>query len=154
VGHLRAIDCTTDVIERWQLRWQQVGTTAATVNRGCTSLRRAFSQALRARKLPLIPYVPRLAEHGARGRYIAPLDATRLRKALPAGCLRDRLRLLRPQRAADAHAAAVRRLGPRRVTRRRGRTGASATSARRGGTAAPRPSCRDLPPEFARSFRC
>ena len=87
-GHLRAIDCTTDVIERWQLRWQQAGTSAATVNRRCTSLRRAFSLAHRSRKLHVIPYVSRLAEHGPRGRYIPPTVAATLTAHLPA-YLRD-----------------------------------------------------------------
>jgi integrase len=83
IGHLRAIDCTMDVIERWQLKWQEAGTTAATVNRRCTSLRRAFSLAQRARKVHFVPYVPRLAEHSERGRYIAATDATVLADHLP-----------------------------------------------------------------------
>ncbi len=83
LGHFRAIDCTTDIIERAQLTWQQSGTTNATINRRCSMLRRAFTLARRARKLHLVPYVPRLEEHGVRGRYIPATEAAALQAALP-----------------------------------------------------------------------
>jgi integrase len=84
LGHLRAIDCTTDVIERFQLRWQEAGTSNATINRRCNMIRRAFTLARRARKVHLVPYVPRLEEQGTRGRYITATDAATLRRHLPA----------------------------------------------------------------------
>jgi hypothetical protein len=43
IGHLRAIDCTTDVIVALQGRWQKAGTADGTINRRCNSLRRAFT---------------------------------------------------------------------------------------------------------------
>src|SRR5262249_1199457 len=72
VGHLHAIDCTTDRIDRLQLTWQQQGLTEATINRRCSALRRAFVLGVRARQLHHVPYVPRLDEHSPRGQYIGP----------------------------------------------------------------------------------
>jgi integrase len=83
VGHLRVIDCTTDVIERLQQAWQQAGDTNATINRRCSSLRRAFTLGRRAGKVHVVPYVPRLEEHGTRGRYIPAGDAEKIAAALP-----------------------------------------------------------------------
>jgi hypothetical protein len=42
-GHLRVIDCTADVIERWQLDWQSAGRSNATVNRRGKHLRDLFA---------------------------------------------------------------------------------------------------------------
>jgi integrase len=83
VGHLRAIDCTTDVVERLQAAWQQAGTANATINRRCNSLRRAFNLGRRAQKVHVVPYVPRLDEPSRRGRYLSAADAATLDDHLP-----------------------------------------------------------------------
>jgi integrase len=81
--HLRAIDVTTDLVEKRQRAWQQAGLTNATINRRCNVLRRAFNLARRARKIHVVPYIPRLEEHSPRGRYIPPADAGTLLGHLP-----------------------------------------------------------------------
>jgi integrase len=83
LGHLRAVACTTDRIERLQRAWQQAGASNATINRRCSALRRAFVLAVRARTLHHVPYVPRLVEHSPRGRCITPTDAALLHTHLP-----------------------------------------------------------------------
>jgi integrase len=84
LGHLRAIDCTTDTVENLQLKWQRAGTSTATINRRCNMIRRAFNLGRRGRKIHVVPYVPKLVEESHRGRYIIPPDATKLREQLPA----------------------------------------------------------------------
>jgi integrase len=83
-GQVRAIDVTTDLLEARQLLWQRSGTSNATVNRRCNTLRRAFNLARRARKVHVVPYIPRLEEQSPRGRYIAPADFAALVERLPA----------------------------------------------------------------------
>jgi integrase len=53
------------------------------VNHYGNALRRAFNLARRARRVHIVPYIPRLEEHSPRGRYLTPKDATRLREHLP-----------------------------------------------------------------------
>lgn len=88
LAHLRAIDVTTDVVQAWQRRWQETGTSNPTINRRCNMLRRAFRLGQRARKVYLMPFIPRLKEQSPRGRYITPDDTTALLAHLP-GHLRD-----------------------------------------------------------------
>jgi hypothetical protein len=88
VAHLRAIDVTTDVVQSWQRRWQEKGTSNPTINRRCNMLRRAFRLGQRARKVHLGPFIPRLKEQSPRGRYITPTDTTAILAQLPAH-LRD-----------------------------------------------------------------
>ena len=83
LGTLRVIDCSPDVIERLQQTWQRAGTSNATINRRCNMLRRAFNLGRRARKVHVVPYVPRLEERGARGRYIPAADAVKIAAELP-----------------------------------------------------------------------
>jgi integrase len=83
VGHLKAIDCTTDVVEAWQRTWQQASTSNATINRRCNSLRRAFTLGRRAGKVHVVPYIPRLDEPSRRGRYLSATDAATLDAELP-----------------------------------------------------------------------
>jgi hypothetical protein len=82
-GRLKAIDCTTDVIEAVQLAWQQAGTSNGTVNRRCNTLRRAFTLGRRSGKVFVVPYVPRLDEPSRRARYLSPTDAATLDGVLP-----------------------------------------------------------------------
>jgi len=84
LGHLRAIDCTTDRVQALQREWQVTGVSNATINRRGAALRRAFTLAYRAGRLHVVPYIPRLEEHSPRGRYIASADATAIRTHLPA----------------------------------------------------------------------
>jgi integrase len=83
-GHLRAIDLSTDRVERCQRAWQEHGTTNATINRRGNVLQRAFNLGRQGRKVHFVPYIPRLTEQGARGRYIGEADARALRLNLPA----------------------------------------------------------------------
>ena len=82
LGHLRAIDCTTDRVQRLQRRWQESHPNS-TINRRCRSLGRAFVLGRRAGKLHVVPYVPTLEEHSPRGRYITPGDAATIQAHLP-----------------------------------------------------------------------
>ena len=84
LGTLRVIDCTTDAIERLQQTWQRAGDANATINRRCSTLRRAFTLGRRAGKVHVVPYVPRLEENGTRGRYIPAGDAAKIAAVLPA----------------------------------------------------------------------
>ena len=83
-GHLRAIDVTTDRVQRRQREWQQAGTSNATINRRGNVLRRAFNLGRQAGRTHVVPYVPRLQEHSPRRRYIAATDAGAIRNYLPA----------------------------------------------------------------------
>ena len=83
-GHWRAVDLTTDVIEHHQLLWREAGLSDGTINRVCNTLRRAFMLARRARKIYLIPFIPRLAESGRRGKYIGAGDFEAVLKGAPA----------------------------------------------------------------------
>jgi integrase len=84
-GHLQAIRCTTDYIEKWQRRCQASGTVQdSTINRRGNMLRAAFNLARKQGRLHVVPYVPRLSEQSTPGAYIAPADAKKLRVALPA----------------------------------------------------------------------
>jgi integrase len=84
LGTWRAQDVTTAAIQRMQAAWLAAGTSAATVNRRCDKLRRGFRLAQVARRLHLVPHVPRLKEPKNRGRYIRPADLTAFTKHLPA----------------------------------------------------------------------
>lgn len=83
LGHLRAIDVTTDVVQAWQRRWQEQGTSNATCNRRGNVLRRAFRLGQRAGKVHVAPFVPRLKEQSRRGRYLSGTDAATLDEHLP-----------------------------------------------------------------------
>ncbi len=82
-GHLRAIDLTTDRWERYVARWQAGGTSNGTINRRGNALRRALNLGRKARKVYVVPYVPRLVEHSPRGRYIPTTAAASLSEHLP-----------------------------------------------------------------------
>jgi integrase len=83
VGHLKAIDCTTDVIEAVQLAWQQAGFGNGTINRRCNTLRRSFNLGRRSGRLVVVPYIPRLDEPARRARYLSTTDAALLDEQLP-----------------------------------------------------------------------
>jgi integrase len=83
VGHLKAVDCTTDIVEALQLEWQQAGFSNATINRRCNTLRRSFNLARRAGKVPVVPYIPRLDEPSRRAPYLSVMDAATLDDHLP-----------------------------------------------------------------------
>lgn len=68
------IDVTTDVVQDWQRHWQEQGTTNPTINRRCNMLRHALRLGQRARKVHVVPFIPRLKEQSPRGRYITPDD--------------------------------------------------------------------------------
>jgi integrase len=70
-------------VERLQLGWQRAGLTNASINRRCNILRRGFRLMVRAKKLHVVPYIPRLEEHSPVGRYIAPAELEAIRKRLP-----------------------------------------------------------------------
>jgi hypothetical protein len=53
--------------------WQDGGLSNATINRVCNTLRRAFTLARRARKIYVVPFIPRLEEEGRRGKYTSTL---------------------------------------------------------------------------------
>jgi hypothetical protein len=61
---------TTDVVQTWHRTWQASGISNPTINRRCNMLRRAFRLGQRARKVHVAPFIPRLKEQSARGRYI------------------------------------------------------------------------------------
>src|SRR5262245_37493560 len=84
LGKNRAQDVTTAAIKRVQEAWLAAGKSAATVNRRCDKLRRAFRLAQQDRRLHLVPHVPRLKEPKNRGRYIRPADFAVFTKHLPA----------------------------------------------------------------------
>jgi hypothetical protein len=79
-----ATDVTTDAVQRMQRDWLRARVTAATVNRRCNLLRRGLRLLLRARRLPFVPYIPRLVEEKRRGRYITATDREAIRTHLPA----------------------------------------------------------------------
>src|SRR5437764_1142406 len=78
-----AANVTTDRVQRMQRDWLRARITAATVNRRCNLLRRGLRLMVRARRLPFVPYIPRLEEHSPRGRYIPAADADALAAGLP-----------------------------------------------------------------------
>jgi integrase len=86
LGHLHPTDCTADVVEELQRTWRATGTvTAATINRRCNVLRRAFRWGQRKGKIAFVPYVGRLDESTSpRGRYLPAPDARRLEVELAA----------------------------------------------------------------------
>jgi hypothetical protein len=88
IGKRLAVDVATDDVEAVQLRWQRAGLTNASINRRCNILRRGFRLMVRAKKLHVVPYIPRLKEKSPRGLYIAPADLEAIRRELPA-YLRD-----------------------------------------------------------------
>jgi len=84
IGRRLASEITTDDVESLHLRWQRAGLTNATINRRGNILRRGFRLMVRAKKLHLIPYIPRLKEHSPRGRYIAQAELATIGAHLPA----------------------------------------------------------------------
>jgi integrase len=86
LGHLHPTDCTADVVEELQRTWRATETvTAATINRRCNVLRRAFRWGQRKGKIAFVPYVGRLDESASpRGRYLPAPDARRLEAELAA----------------------------------------------------------------------
>jgi len=70
-------------IDAGQHAWQRAGLTNTTINRRCTLLRRGLRLLVRQRKLAFVPYIERLDEHSAPGRYITPADADAIREHLP-----------------------------------------------------------------------
>jgi integrase len=94
VGHLRAVDVTTDRVQRLQRAWQDAGLTNASINRRCSALRRAFVLAVRARHLHHVPYVPRLEERSPRTRAISPTEADALEATTLPAYLRDLFRFV------------------------------------------------------------
>jgi integrase len=86
LGSLRVLDFTTTVIETWQEKWQQAGTSPARINRYSNSLRAAFNYG-RKTTPPLVftvPHIPRLDEPDHRGRRYTAADRAALRATLPA----------------------------------------------------------------------
>src|SRR5262249_9658778 len=81
---MQASELATDDVEAVQLRWQRAGMTNATINRRCNLLRRAFRLMVRAKKLHVVPYIPRLTEASPVGLYITPAQAAVIQRCLPA----------------------------------------------------------------------
>jgi len=83
LGHLRVVDCTADRVQKLQGDWQGAGLSNASINRRCAALRRALVLGVRAGKVYVVPYIPRLKEHSPRGRYLPPADAAAIGAHLP-----------------------------------------------------------------------
>src|SRR2546428_9653036 len=58
----RALDITTDALWVFIIKRQEEGASNGEVNRELSTLRRGFNLALRAQKIPHMPYFPRLEE--------------------------------------------------------------------------------------------
>ena len=61
-AHTRAIDITTDLIQRYIADRQQAGASNGTINRELGTLKRPFHLAVRAERLAHAPHIPMLAE--------------------------------------------------------------------------------------------
>jgi integrase len=92
-GYAKAINATfgahtlavnvSDKVDAAQIAWQRAGLTNATINRRCNLLRHGLRLLVRRRLLAFVPFIERLEEHSAPGRYIAPSTAEAIRTNLP-----------------------------------------------------------------------
>jgi integrase len=94
-GNMRAIDVSEDRVERYKVsrlgEKRKRGTTTirpATVNRELAALRKAFSLAVRQKRIAAAPAIAMLAENNARQGFLEPADFEMIAKNLPA-YLRD-----------------------------------------------------------------
>ncbi len=79
----KASAITTDRIVKYTRDRQAEGAASASVNRELAALKRMFSLAVRARKIPLKPHIPMLTENNARKGFFEAADLRRLLEHLP-----------------------------------------------------------------------
>lgn len=79
---LRAVDITTDRIEKYVLERQKEDAANASINRELSCLKRMFNLAFRAGSLGGKPYVPMLEENNARQGFLGYAEFLALRDAL------------------------------------------------------------------------
>jgi hypothetical protein len=79
----KASAITTDRIVRYTRARQAEGAASAAVNRELAALKRMFSLAIQARKIPLKPHIPILREDNARKGFFEEPDFRRLLTHLP-----------------------------------------------------------------------
>jgi integrase len=82
-GGLRADEITTEQIKRFQQEELARGLSPASVNRSCSSLRRAFNLAVEEGRLRTAPFFPMLKEAPPRQGFFSQDDYQALSKALP-----------------------------------------------------------------------
>jgi integrase len=90
---LRAVDITTDRIQKYILDRQSEGAKNASINRELSCLKRMFPLASRAGLLGTKPYIPMLEENNARQGFMDYAEFLALRAALP-DYLRDPITFL------------------------------------------------------------
>lgn len=82
-GKDRAKRVTTDRVKAYIAKRQEAGAAAAQINRELAALKRMFSLAVHAEKLPSAPYIPTLTEHNVRTGFFEYEEFRALREALP-----------------------------------------------------------------------
>lgn len=82
-GTTRAIDITTDRITRYIADRQDEGAANASIQNELAALKRMFTLAVRAGRLPNRPYIPSLHIRNTREGFFEPADLERLIAALP-----------------------------------------------------------------------
>lgn len=82
-GMNRAIEITTDRINRYIIQRQEEEAANASINRELAALKRMFSLGLQTGKVATKPYIPSLKENNVRKGFFEHDDFVRLRKALP-----------------------------------------------------------------------
>lgn len=82
-GKDRARSITTDRIKVYIARRQEANAAAAQINRELAALKRMFSLAVHAEKLPTAPYIPTLTENNVRTGFFEYAEFRALRDALP-----------------------------------------------------------------------
>jgi integrase len=85
LGHLRAVNVTEPLIERYKARRLEEGLARATVNRELAALRRAFRLAVEQKRMSpsRVPTIRLFPEHNARAGFVDYDDFTALVKHLP-----------------------------------------------------------------------
>ncbi len=93
LGHARAVELDTSMVEAYQLRRRAAGRAAATINRECELLRQAFRRAANVTppKVPRVPTIPMLTVDNARQGFLSRADFDALLAAIPDTDLRDYL---------------------------------------------------------------
>jgi integrase len=82
-GFDRGLDITADRVAAYSNTRLTDGAKPATVNRELAALRRMFSLAVKAGRLPSRPHIAMLAEHNAREGFMEPADFDIMRSHLP-----------------------------------------------------------------------